>query len=258
LDEIRIRTPENIEFSCELAGLGSRFIAYLIDTVLQLGFLAVVALMVTVVEALWPRNGIESMIEAFQWGRHIVIVALLLFFAVIFLGYYIIFEALAGGQTPGKRIAGIRVIRDDGSPVTIYESAVRNFFRVIDFLPLYNALGIILILVNGKRKRLGDLVAGTLVIRTSREGGTLFLPDMEVAAGAPIDLVKMTDDDYNLVRVFLMRRAQLKAADRQSVAEKLALPLKERLLEKVDGYGEDNEEFLERLAMEFRRARTFH
>jgi uncharacterized RDD family membrane protein YckC len=258
MDEVRIRTPENVEFTCELAGLGSRFLAYSVDSVLQIAFLAIVLSTIAVVEALWPQHGIDEILQALQWGRHVIIVALLLFCSAIFLGYYIFFEAISGGQTPGKRMLGIRVIRDDGSPVKVYESAVRNFFRVIDFLPFGNALGIILILLGGRRQRLGDIVAGTIVVRTAHEGGLSFLPEMEVEAGPPINLVKMTEEDYSLVRLFLMRRDSLKAADRMSLAQKLALPLREKLLEQVDGYAEENEEFLERLAMEYRKARTFH
>src|SRR5579862_4076140 len=84
-------------------------------------------------------------------------------------GYYAIFEALWKGQTPGKRWAGIRVIKDSGRPINAFEAIARNLVRAVDFLPLFYGVGVITMLLNAKNRRLGDYVAGTLVVHESSD-----------------------------------------------------------------------------------------
>lgn len=154
-----IGTPENVVFGYEVAGIGSRFLAALVDTTL-IGLLLLTAnfILLTVAGAAGQGTGAGG--EAAAW---IMAIAGLVSF-LIFWGYYIFFELLWNGQSPGKRLVGLRVIRGDGSPIGVVESIVRNLIRIVDFLPLYYGIGVIVMFVSQRAQRLGDLAASTLVV----------------------------------------------------------------------------------------------
>lgn len=137
-DRYTLETPENIEVDFELAGLGSRFCAILIDTIVIGLVTLVVALLGVILGLAWPTLGPlrASSAIAWLWAALWAIVAVL-----IFDGYFILFELLMGGQTPGKRAMKIRVMRDDGTPVAANEVLVRNILRLVDFLPAGYAIG---------------------------------------------------------------------------------------------------------------------
>jgi uncharacterized RDD family membrane protein YckC len=149
-DRLRIATPEGVTVDLVLAGLGSRFTAALIDLTFK-GLLILVAVLV-----------------AGLLGDLGIAVASILTFAIYF-GYDVAFEVLANGRTPGKRWTGLRVLRDDGRPVDLLSSAIRNVVRLIDGLPLSYLPAMISILVTKKNQRLGDLAASTIVVREPRE-----------------------------------------------------------------------------------------
>ena len=155
-ETIEIDTPENVTFGYQVAGIGSRFLATLLDTLLvillQILVFAAFALVINILG--------QSAKDLTTWA-----IAFLGFISFIFYsGYYVFFEMLWNGQTPGKRWVGLRVIRIDGTPITLSESFIRNLARLVDFLPAAYGIGIISMFLDKQSRRLGDLAAGTLVI----------------------------------------------------------------------------------------------
>jgi uncharacterized RDD family membrane protein YckC len=162
-----IDTPENVTFAHEVAGIGNRFIAALIDSAII--FMALFLLNLLVVVGLGIMDNMESVPvgadESLDWVEGFIIAAYALINFLIFWGYYVLFEYLWNGQTPGKRMVHIRVVRMDGNPAGIVEVMVRNLVRIVDFLPSGYGLGLLVMFFNQEARRLGDFAAGTLVIK---------------------------------------------------------------------------------------------
>ena len=211
-DILRIDTPENVVFGYEVAGIGSRFLAALVDTVL------IVLLQVVVNVLLWALGVFSGMLEG-QDGLASWILAVfgLLAFA-FFWGYYIFFEMVWNGQSPGKRWVGLRVIRSDGTPITLTESVIRNLVRLIDFLPLYYGIGVVVMFIDERSRRLGDLAAGTLVVH---EHSHITLESLGEKPPLPtsdrpisdevlsLPLERLTARDIQIIEEFLRRREEL-------------------------------------------------
>ncbi len=167
-DDLVVATPERVAFDYAVAGPGSRFLAQFIDMAVQ-GALFTAVVIVAVSTGSWVR----------QWQFGVLVLVLLGF--ALFLGYFPVSEALWSGRTIGKRALRLRVVGDQGEPVRLSQVAVRNLIRVVDFLPLFYGVGLIVLFINGRGKRLGDLAAGTLVVR---ERDRVRLRDLR-GAGAP-------------------------------------------------------------------------
>jgi uncharacterized RDD family membrane protein YckC len=163
-DRLRIATPEGVPVDLMLAGVGSRFAATLID----LTFKGLLVLVLTLLAVLLGDLGIA-------------LVSVLGF--LVYFGYDVAFEVLADGQTPGKRWTGLRVLREDGRPVDLLSSVVRNVVRLVDGLPLSYLPAMVSILVTRRNQRLGDLAASTIVVREPRDGGSV--ADERVTSTAP-------------------------------------------------------------------------
>lgn len=191
----------------ELAGLGSRALAAAIDSII----LVVLLLAVFFVAAALNNAA------AFMAGMFMILVPFLLLW-----GYFTLFEGLQHGQTPGKRLTGLRVIRDTGHPITMREAVARNILRIADFLPPPYLLGIVLIAVHPKAKRLGDLVAGTVVVR-DRPLDPLSAGFGEEGTTADADLgpPQLSDQEFQLLREFATRVSQLDAPVRNRLATRL-------------------------------------
>jgi uncharacterized RDD family membrane protein YckC len=231
-DRVTIATPEGIEITMLLAGLASRFIAAIVDHAIQFALAAVAGLLALGLGA----DGAAG-----------IVLFSLASFAITF-GYHVLFETLAGGRTPGKRLSGLRVVTAVGGPITFRTSAIRNLLRVVDFLPAAYATGATLIVATRRNQRLGDLAAGTLVVRLPREGEA-----QAPAPAAPLDedlafwdVSAVSAEEAAAVRRFLERRASLTPQARRHLASHLA----GRLAPRVAGAPEDlePEPFLERLA----------
>ena len=172
-EEYTIDTPENVTFGYEVAGIGSRFIAALIDNIIL--FALIIGLNIALLVLIGSlagdpatlEQGIEQTDEDWVVGVVIAIYALLNF--AIWWGYYLLFEWLWHGQTIGKRTVRIRVVRSDGAPVSFVPVAVRNLVRIIDMLPFAYAVGVITMFCNRQSRRLGDFAAGTLVVKDQGE-----------------------------------------------------------------------------------------
>ncbi len=191
----------------ELAGIGSRAAAAIYDT-------GVVFALMLLFTAAWQfLSGLSLFSEGFRgWAAALV---LLMWFLVIW-GYFVLFEALAAGRTPGKRRLGIRVVMDTGHRITFAAAAIRNLVRLVDVQPLPSyLLGLLFVLFHPQNKRLGDLVAGTIVIRDRPEDLTLVAGDIHVEpahvdAGAP----ELADDEFRLLEQVLVRLETLDDAVR--------------------------------------------
>src|SRR4028119_2221389 len=160
-DELDILSSENVSFAVETAGLGSRFGAALIDMTIQ-GFV----IMLLLLFANWMSGYVLPLIKEWSaWGRALGGAFLILIGVTITHGYYFLFEWLWDGQTPGKRWLGLRVVQTSGMPITAWESLTRNLLRTVDFLPGLYGAGALVALINPLNRRIGDMVAGTLVAR---------------------------------------------------------------------------------------------
>jgi uncharacterized RDD family membrane protein YckC len=234
-DRLTIATPEGVDLELTLAGVGSRFPSALVDFLIQIVILIALAVVLRVGFGLSPAGG---------WG----LAAWVVLSFSLFLGYDIGFEVLNSGRTPGKRLNGLRVVREDGSPVTLPSSAVRNVLRLVDILPAWYLVGMTSIFVTRRNQRLGDLAGGTLVIRDrKRLPSELRLPQSAAPPPAAWDTSAIGPQELEAVLAFLARRGELTTDARLQVATELAT----RLRPKVGGPvgGETAELFLERLAV---------
>ncbi|HEY3181257.1 MAG TPA: RDD family protein [Gaiellaceae bacterium] len=236
-DRLSIATPEGVEVSLTLAGAASRFVSALVDLVIQILILLAFGLVLGIIGTGIGLGGFGIAIWFVVW------------FLVI-AGYDIFFEVLNGGRTPGKMMNGLRVVRVQGHPVGFLTSAIRNFLRPIDFLPSAYLLGAILILATRKNQRIGDIAAGTLVVR-ELTGDEPPLPRIGAAyepAERPYaswDTSRITAEELATVRQFLARRHDIDQSARFELAETLA----ERLRPKITGAPAElrGERFLEAL-----------
>ena len=158
-DKISIETPEQINLEFPLAGIGSRFLAMATDTLIQFFMGLAVFMVVVLTPFLTKRAGIVGALsQEWIWALSGLAVFLLQF------GYFSFFEAIWKGQTPGKRREHLRVIKDDGRPITAFDAVGRNLMRIVDGLPGIYGVGVISIFLSGRSKRLGDYLAGTIVV----------------------------------------------------------------------------------------------
>lgn len=241
--EIYIVTPEQVELRYELAGIGSRFLAMLLDSLIQSLILAVIAGLF--IAGMAASTGF-NMRNISPWL--LAIFSLVIF--IIWSAYFLYFEAAKNGQTPGKKAVGIRVIRDTGHPVDFRSAFLRNIVRLVDCLPGMYAVGIISIFASPQYRRLGDYVAGTLVVRTGiqnavRREPTPMAEILSATSGnaamiiAPLPtsipqgvlqyLHNITRDDYRAIMHFLDRSNELDQLLVKSLAAKMAEPLARKL-----------------------------
>ena len=232
---IAIETPEHVILELELAGLGSRGAAAAIDQILIAAFLFL---------AIWAGILLVTpLVAAGADSATGMIVATLLFvwFGVTW-GYYALFEGLAGGRTPGKRRMGIRVVMVAGHPITFTAAVARNLLRLVDFQPA-NAyiVGLAMIFFQRHHRRLGDLVAGTIVVRDRVEDVSLAPSAVEAApevidAGPPL----LSEDEFRVLKQFVARLAALPDDTRRRVGSKLAA----RFADRATRQEANNEPFL--------------
>ncbi|MGI8517988.1 MAG: RDD family protein [Acidimicrobiia bacterium] len=201
-DQLKIRTPEGVELSLTLAGLGSRIVATMLDAVIQF----VIAVIFIIAAALLPG-------EMGDLGFGLV--ALFLF--LLFFGYPILFEVLDGGRSIGKRATGLRVVSLDGGAVGFASAAIRNVLRLVDLLPGGYAVGAIAIVANSKNQRLGDMAAGTVVIRERTTTSPVIVAPLPPGA-VRYDVTRISQEDVALIRRYFERRDALSPARRQELA----------------------------------------
>lgn len=230
-DIITIETPEHIQLHYELAGIGSRALAAIIDGLLQ----ALVTTLV-VTSLIWLASKLHWA-DAYGLAAAIIIAS---FGFIAATAYFVVSEMLMDGQSIGKRMAGLRVVRDDGTPITFLDSAIRNIVRVVDMLPLYT-VGMVAVFFSSKCKRLGDMAAGTVVVKErvlqlpSGSAGDFGAeaPPLPVSPEAEARLRNclhlLTPADLDAAGRFLSRRYELDADTRARLASRLAASLLSRL-----------------------------
>jgi uncharacterized RDD family membrane protein YckC len=242
-EKLIIETPEQTAIEFPLAGIGSRFLALLIDSLFQAA--ATAALVLILVVSAPILRGLAPGAQPSTTGIWAVAFVILAFF-LLYYGYYILFEAIWNGQSPGKRITHIRVIKDSGQPITAIDSVARNLMRLIDQLPFAYGIGVLCAWISPQSKRLGDYVAGTVVVH--EKPFEAMAPQWNAPAQTATHQYgasRLTPEEFALVETFLSRRAALDVGVRYDTAygivrrieSKLILPpdrpSPEKLLEEV-------------------------
>jgi uncharacterized RDD family membrane protein YckC len=245
-DKLLIDTPEQIALELPLAGIGSRSLALVVDSLLQFGAIILILLLLLLAKL--------SDTQLFS-GIGAIVFALVPF--LIQWGYFTLFEIFWNGQTPGKQVAQIRVIKESGRPITIVEAIARNLVRTIDMLPGVYAVGLICMLANKRNKRLGDYVAGTVVVheKTIEKVSTIW-NSQSTPANADPQAIKLSPEELVLIETYLNRRSEFDSEVRKKTAAQITALIKNRKgLEPAEGQSADN--FLETVARQARESARY-
>jgi uncharacterized RDD family membrane protein YckC len=262
-----IETPERVPLHFALASIGNRFLACALDHFIQILAMLVVALLLA-----WLGNSArwyDQLRGAPKWALALLILVV----SAIWSGYFAVFEWAWGGQTPGKRWLKLRVIREDGRPVTFWEAAARNTVRVFDMMPWigipFYSVGLISVFVSSRDQRVGDFVAGTVVVREREAQAPTFeqvfsAPTSDAALRRSFKPVAFTADlrglgegEIEVVEAFLRRRLDLEEAAREWMAWRVATPILNKLRPDFDPAQFTYEGFLEELLHRYRAAHRF-
>jgi uncharacterized RDD family membrane protein YckC len=213
-----VETPELVRFRYRVAGPARRVLAYLLDFLIRAAVLLVVGLMVELGFGHGARDASKGLI--------------LLALFVLEWGYYVLFETAAGGASPGKRALALRVVKEEGYPISFLDSVLRNLLRAADFLPAGYLLGVLSMVTDGRFRRLGDRVAGTMVVVEER--GRVAEPLKLEPPASPAELEGLPQRpplsamERESIELFL-RRTDLGPARRQELADMLAPALAKRM-----------------------------
>src|SRR5438270_2039033 len=241
-DDLIISTPERVSFQYEIAGIGSRFLAQIIDSLIILVVLIAITILAGTLGGVFNSSELALLVE------------IILGF-ILLAGYFLVSEAVWNGQTVGKRSARLRVVGDHGEPLSLGQATIRNLVRIVDFLPVFYAIGMLTLFISGRGKRLGDFAAGTLVVRDRQRislydlSGTAASPTPAPAmpssiwaapsatpAPAPVALAKPQTRDPGLRRLvvaYAARREELPLARRQALAQSAEPALRQALPDNV-------------------------
>jgi uncharacterized membrane protein SpoIIM required for sporulation/uncharacterized RDD family membrane protein YckC len=209
---LEIETPEHVMLDLEIAGIGSRTLAAVLDMLIIGGAVLVLFLVLAILASYGIAPG--------RLGSVVIVLASFLAWN----GYFILFEGLRRGQTPGKRMAGIRVVMDTGHAVTGSAAVARNLLRIADALPPPYLTGLLLAAFHPRGKRLGDLVAGTIVAR-DRPHETPATSSIGAAVDERLSIPELDDEEFRLLSQFAARQSQLEPAARARLAAGLAARL---------------------------------
>jgi uncharacterized RDD family membrane protein YckC len=236
-----VLTPERVSLQYDIAGIGSRGAAALVDTAIQL--ISLMVLLIGLLFGFGVLSGVAGLRSTGPGAGALIVglYALATFFVTA--GYFMLFEILWSGQTPGKRLVGVRVIRESGYPIRPIDAVIRNLVRIVDWLPGIYGVGVLTMLSNKRSKRLGDFASGTIVVREGSRGpgaGRLGSDSTEPRGYA------LSNPDATLIRDFLVRRGGMHSVARAEFAQRLARSLAQRYSLPLES--NDAEAFLERLA----------
>jgi uncharacterized RDD family membrane protein YckC len=235
-----VLTPERVSLQYDIAGIGSRGAAAIVDTLIQAVVLTVLFMAVTAAAAIASSlPGVGAPLG--RGGTTLVLGLFALVVLLVTAGYFMVWEILWSGQTPGKRLVGVRVIRESGYPLRPVDAVIRNLVRIVDWLPLFYGVGMLVMLLNGRARRLGDFASGTIVVR--ERAPRMPTPPTAEARGP----VLLAPADAALVRDFLVRRVGMHRRARADLAARIATALGQRYGLGLEG--EDPETFLERLSL---------
>jgi uncharacterized RDD family membrane protein YckC len=228
-DELVIETPERVELHYVLANIGNRFLAAAIDHLIQA---AAIVAMVVVAGLI---SGWRVFANIGTWTAALTVLAVF----AIYWGYFVLFETLWSGQTPGKRIMRLRVVREDGRPVRFFEVFVRNLLRLaLDFQPFGSyAIGVVSIVFSARSKRVGDFVAGTVVVKERATEAPSLAEIISISnieqqrlqrESAPpffADTRLLSESELRAMEAFLKRRFELTEMNRVALAARIAQPI---------------------------------
>lgn len=231
-----VLTPEFVEFNFVLAGLMSRFLALLIDTMVSLFLTGVLMVLVLLLSLLLSAGG--AAIGGANVGEQLFGLGIAAQFVIWFLvdwGYMVLLEVVWNGQTIGKRAMGLRVIQDTGVRVGVYQSLLRNLVRPLDKLPVFYLVGGAAALASASQQRFGDFLAGTIVVRERRlkipaqlerpDGDTSLLADADFRAR----VAKLSAEEEALLFSASLRREELGMEARLNLFATLARRLEDDL-----------------------------
>jgi uncharacterized RDD family membrane protein YckC len=291
-DKLTIETPEQTSLEFPLAGVGSRCMAMVLDTLIQTGVILVLVIVMLVFQTQLADNatGLGA------GGLWVQAIAYLILFALYY-GYFAFFEAIWNGQTPGKRVAHLRVIQESGRPLQVWQAIARNIMRIVDQLPGFYAVGMTSALISKQNRRLGDFVAKTVVVHerplskiavgwatapggvssaqlrattypnaNSAENSTslagAMVPPNPSSAGSSTNLGagRLGPEEVRLIEAFLERRDSLDWEVRQKMSRQITARVSERLGIDAARRGElglwSEELFLEAVARERSETRS--
>jgi len=263
-DILIIETPERVPLHFALASIGNRFLACAIDHAFQVLAIILMVIAFTVI-ANYSSLG-EELSNAPKWVKAVLIVIVFL----IVSSYFAFFEWIWNGQTPGKRLLKLRVIREDGRPITFWEAAVRNLLRTFDMMPApFYSIGLISVFISLSDQRVGDMVAGTVVVREREAEAPAFAQVFASPVSDPAlrrsfkpveftaSLTSLTESEIEVVETFLRRRWDLADMARQWMAWRVSLPLLYKLRPTYDLSTFTYEGFLEELLHRYRATHRF-
>src|SRR5215208_8442511 len=227
-----IETPERVPLHFALASIGNRFLACAIDHAIQ-GLVLALILVTSIILA-----NFSSVERAVSSAPKWVFAVMILLVFLTFDGYFAFFEWIWSGQTPGKRWLKLRVIREDGRPITFWEASVRNLLRPLDMFPMGSySIGLIAVFASTRDQRIGDMVGGTVVVREREAEAPEFAKVFSTPVSdpamrrsfKPVDftasLNSLTESEIQVVETFLRRRWELGDTPRQWMAWRVALPI---------------------------------
>jgi uncharacterized RDD family membrane protein YckC len=263
-DTLIIETPERVPLHFALASIGNRFLACTIDHAMQALTVILMVIAFFSLANYWSLS--DQLTSAPKWVYAVLILVLFL----IVTGYFAFFEWLWNGQTPGKRWLKLRVIREDGRPVTFWEASVRNLLRSFDMMPApFYSIGLISVFSTARDQRVGDLVAGTVVVRERETEAPAFAQVFSAAVSDPAqrrsfkpveftaDLSELMESEIQVVETFLRRRWDLQDTPRQWMAWRVSLPIMYKLRPTYDLATFTYEGFLEELLHRYRATHRF-
>lgn len=257
-----IETPERVGLEFALASLGNRFLACAFDHFVQLAVLIVASIII------YAAGNFELLGERFTEAPKWVQAGFVIFAFVILNGYFALFETFWAGQTPGKRLLKLRVLREDGRPVTFWEATVRNLLRIFDFQPMpFYSIGLVAVFITPRDQRIGDLFAGTVVVRERAAEAPRFdevfgsaVTDVALRRSyKPVlftgDVRRITEAEIEVVERLLRRRWDLPDKVREWMAWRVATPILFKLQPDFDRATFTYEGFLEELLHRYRQYR---
>lgn len=263
-DTLIIETPERVPLHFALASIGNRFLACAMDHAIQGLAIALIALAAMVLASFATIEALFA--SAPKWVYAVMIILLFLTFS----GYFAFFEWLWSGQTPGKRWLKLRVIREDGRPITFWEAAVRNLLRSMDMMPApFYSIGLISVFATTRDQRVGDMVAGTVVVREREAEAPAFSEVFASPVSDPAlrrsfkpveftaNLNSLTESEIQVVETFLRRRWDLGDVPRQWMAWRVALPILYKIRPTYDLEKFTYEGFLEELLHRYLQQHRF-
>jgi uncharacterized RDD family membrane protein YckC len=232
-----VLTPERVNLEYDIAGIGSRGAAAIVDTLIQAIALTVLSIALLSAAAIMSSPlGLGAPLG--RGGTALLVGLFALVILVVTSGYFMFWEIMWSGQTPGKRLVGVRIIRENGYPLRPVDAVVRNLLRIVDWLPLFYGVGVMVMLLNGRARRLGDFASGTIAVRERA-------PLMPTAVVREPVGRALAPADATLVRDFLARRVGMHPRARADLAHRMATVLAQRYGLAVE---DDAEAFLESLS----------